>query len=58
MLGWVGLGMGVLMVTVLFAAVGLGAVASLVSVPLTFLMFTVFYVSLYFCFIDTFELTP
>jgi hypothetical protein len=58
MLGFAALSVGVLMVTVLLAAVGLGAVASLVSLPLTFLMFTVFYVSLYFCFVDTFELTP
>jgi hypothetical protein len=55
-IGWTTLACGVLLVTMLLALVGLTPVASLLLLPVMVLLFTVFYVSLYFCFADTFEI--
>lgn len=53
--GWTTIGLSVVMVSMLLAALGLGAVAALLLLPASFAMLCVFYVSTYFSFIDTFE---
>jgi hypothetical protein len=53
--GWTTLACGALFVTMLLAAVDLAPVASLLLLALMPVLFTVFYVSLYFCFTDTFD---
>ena len=54
-LGWfVALGGGGVLASLLMALLGLGGVAVLLLMPMAILFTTAFYVSLYFCFADSF----